>query len=309
MEEIDERKQNKKGFFEIYKVNQLVNERKVLTIYYKRNQIYLGKKLKEQFKHAVEIEIHPKNSQELILREKSDGIPKSIYHSPKCVQKISQEVQVKSNMRFLCIWDEYEGGWRGILLPEMSDSILWENIRYYGEIKDVNITWRQTIISALYQKSWRLVDREEVESVYDIAYQLVMSSNRSGEGMFWYLILMYSYTLLNEIKKIQRRCRRVELPLSLNQEVKGNTGCTILEFQIGGEIPYMLFEIQEFEEGLTRFELIVLRWLMQEIDVENNINFGYGLKLLIKDGICGLQRKAYEYYGKDYIRSILIMKE
>ena len=46
---------------------------------------------------------------------------------------------------------------------------------------------------------------------------------------------------------------------------------------------------------------------MQKCYPEGNINFGVNLKKLIREGIQSLQRKAENFYGRDYICSLLVM--
>lgn len=291
----------------IYSADQLIRDSKLLTIYYKKNQIYLQKNLREQLKSSVEISIHPQNEKELLVRETNIGAVQSIYYCAEIVRKISRAVQVNDNMRFLCIWDEAEKGWRGILLPEMSESFLWENLRRYGEYSGEDTTWKQLILHVLYRKCWNLVEREEIDLFYCLAYRMAVCSNPSGGKKIWYLVLMYAYMLVGEIKRVQRRCKKAEAPLSLNQSVRENDSCMLQEFWTGGEIPHMAFEIEEFMERLTKFERIILKWKIQERELEKNISFGYGLKVLIQDAVCRFQEKANDYYGRDYIRSLLVM--
>ena len=72
-------------------------------------------------------------------------------------------------------------------------------------------------------------------------------------------------------------------------------------------IPHMRFEIGEFLEELSVLERIILRQLMEDRNPEGNINFGVNLKKLIREGIQSLQRKAENFYGRDYICSLLVM--
>ena len=308
LDELDEAEKPEAGkvaedFFREYRADQLIRESKLLTVSCKKNRIYLQKNLREQFSHSVEISIHPNNERELLLREKSSGKLKNSYYSARLVRKISQAVQVNDRMHFLCIRDKEQEGWRGILLPEMSESFLWENLRCYAECSWEDTTWKQIILQALYRNCWDLVEREEIDSIYRLVYQMAVCSHLSLGKKTWYLVLMYSYMLLGEIKRIQRRCRRAEFPVSLNQVAGENSESMLLDFWSGGEIPYFLFEIEEFVKKLTGFERVILRWLMQGRDLKNTVNFGPGLKAMIGDGICRLKEKAANYYGRDYIQS------
>lgn len=285
----------------------LINTSKQLTVYKKRNQIHLKKELLHQLKHSVEISTHPENPRELLIKEKEDGVRRADYYSAELVQKIAKEVGMDENMRFLCLWDEEEQGWRGVLLPEMKESFLWENIRLCPENIEENTAWKPEIFNALYRRHWNWAEREEIETVYKLAYRMVICSSIFGESKIWYLTLMYSSVLLDEMSAIQRRCRRAESSLSLDRPIGKESNHTLQEFFPGGDIPYTRFEITEFMKKLTELERIVLRWLLQERDPTKNINFGICLKTLIQKTILSLQQKTYEYYGEDYIRSILLI--
>lgn len=280
-----------------------------LTIYKKSNQIYLKKKLLGQLKYSVEISIHPENPRELLIKEKEDGVPRANYYSAEIVRKIAKEVGMDGNMRFLCLWDEEERGWRCVLMPEMKESFLWKNISSYSEDIGENTGWKSVILGILYRKYWKWAEREEIENVYELAYRMVICSSRFGESKIWYLTLMYSSALLDEMRKIQRRCRKVESSLSLDRPIRKDTNQTLQEFFSGSTIPYRMFEIKEFIQKLTELEWIVLRWLLQGKDPMENINFGVCLKTLIQKTISSLQQKTYEYYGEGYIRSILVMSD
>ena len=56
----------------------------------------------------------------------------------------------------------------------------------------------------------------------------------------------------------------------------------------------------------TVFEKNILEWLLQGKNMEENISIGYNLKKMIAEGIQTLKKKAEKYYGKHYIRSLLI---
>ncbi len=70
----------------------------------------------------------------------------------------------------------------------------------------------------------------------------------------------------------------------------------------------MCFEIEMFFEKLSEFERIILHLLMEDRNLEGNINFGVNLKKLIREGIQSLRRKAENFYGRDYICSVLMME-
>ena len=67
----------------------------------------------------------------------------------------------------------------------------------------------------------------------------------------------------------------------------------------------MQMEIDEFIGRLTGFEKRILSLLADDRDPEDNINFGIGLKVLVREGVQSLRRNAEDYYGKEYIGSLL----
>ena len=63
-------------------------------------------------------------------------------------------------------------------------------------------------------------------------------------------------------------------------------------------------EIKEFRDGLTLMEHMVLKYLLQERDIENSIGYGYRMRKIIEHAKISLRQKAVEYYGWSYIRSM-----
>ena len=279
-----------------------------LTVNCKRNRIYLKKNLIECLHSSVEISIHPENDRELLIREKGKGRVKKTYYSSKVVRNISRAVNAEGKMRFLCMRDEKEGGWRAVLLPEMKESYLWESLRNPVSELWEDTTWKKQILCALNRRYCKVAEYEEIRLIYRLAYEMAVGSNMFEGSHIWYLILMYASALLDEIGRIQNRCMRAEAALSLDQPCRGNKNCTLLDFQTGWGIPHMRFEICEFLEKLSGFERTILRQLMEDRNPEDNINFGVNLKKLIREGIQSLQGKAESFYGRDYICSLLVME-
>ena len=301
-----------------------------LTVCRKKSRIYLRKNLSAQLRCPVEISIHPRNDRELLIREKKDGAPKKAYYSVKLVREISEALETEGNMRFLCIWDEREGGWRAVLLPEMTVSYLWNNMRRQADEtwtkaarhkgaaegavwkdtvwKDtawLDTIWTERIFWALCWKYGRLVEHEEIRMMYRLAQELAVNADIFEADEIWYLVLMYASALLDEIQRVQRRCMRAEASLSFDQPLGKEDGYSLHEAWMGGEIPHMQMEIDEFIGRLTGFEKRILSLLADDRDPEDNINFGIGLKVLVREGVQSLRRKAEDYYGKEYIGSLL----
>ena len=51
-------------------------------------------------------------------------------------------------------------------------------------------------------------------------------------------------------------------------------------------------------------EHMVLKYLLQERDIENSIGYGYRMRKIIEHAKISLRQKAVEYYGWSYIRSM-----
>lgn len=51
-------------------------------------------------------------------------------------------------------------------------------------------------------------------------------------------------------------------------------------------------------------EHMVLKYLLQERDIENSIGYGYRMRKNIEHAKISLRQKAVEYYGWSYIRSM-----
>lgn len=49
---------------------------------------------------------------------------------------------------------------------------------------------------------------------------------------------------------------------------------------------------------------MVLKYLLQERDIENSIGYGYRMRKIIEHAKISLRQKAVEYYGWSYIRSM-----
>ena len=286
-----------------YPADALIRKRRELTIYTDRNQIYLKKNLRSQFRYSIEIFVHPQHDRDLLIREKDEGSLQNVYCSSRVVRDISRAAGTRNNMRFFCIWDEAAVGWRGILLPDLSGSFLWERLAHYEERDQEDTARKEEILSALYRSGWGLVEWEDVDFVYQLAYHMAVCSHSLEKINIWYLVLMYASAMLDEMKALQRRCLRSESRLSLSDPSHKARKNILRRPSMRSEFPDKLFEIQEFILWLNDWEKVLLRWRMQERDLAGSISFGPGLKKMIQDGIEGLQQKACAYYGQDYIRS------
>ena len=284
---------------------RLLQTRCELTIHFKKKKIYLKENLRRQFRHAVEISIHPDNERELLIREKKEGRPKREYYSAMVVRRITDAVGAEGNTRFLCVREQ--DGWRGMFLPGMTESYLWDNLRKKGGVPEVEISCRDSILQALYRRCRNLAEWEEVDAFYQIGYQMAVCTNPFGGQKLWHDILIYTSALLDGVRSIGRRCRKAESSLSLNQTAGAYTKRTYGELW-GQEAAFsQSIEIREFKEGLIWIEERVLCWRMQECD-RGNIRPKKNLIPFLSRVIRSLQEKADKYFGKSYIRSRLVME-
>ena len=67
---------------------------------------------------------------------------------------------------------------------------------------------------------------------------------------------------------------------------------------------YVMQKGKEFRDGLTVMEHMVLKYLLQECDIENSIGYVYRMRKIIEHAKISLRQKAVEYYGWSYIRSM-----
>lgn len=115
---------------------------------------------------------------------------------------------------------------------------------------------------------------------------------------------MYAYTLAKQMAAIQRRCKKIESRLSLNQPLVVDGTGTLLDIYVYQSYQLENIEIKEFRDGLTLIEHMVLKYLLQERDIENSIGYGYRMRKIIEHAKISLRQKAVEYYGWSYIRSM-----
>ena len=282
-------------------LEKIFNERLELSIYKNREQFYLTKNLRKQFRHKIEINIDVKNQKRLIIKELDEGNVQQNFYSKKLAQHISDLVGVNGNMKFLFIRDEADNCWIGVLLPEMADSYLW-GINMCQKKEYLPKDYKEEIIISIYRKFWNLLEKEEIEHCYFISNCLV--SGISDYRLAIYYTAMYAYTLAKQMAAIQRRCKKIESRLSLNQPLVVDGTGTLLDIYVYQSYQLENIEIKEFRDGLTLMEHMVLKYLLQERDIENSIGYGYRMRKIIEHAKISLRQKAVEYYGWSYIRSM-----
>lgn len=234
-------------------LEKIFNERLELSIYKNRGQFYLTKNLRKQFRHKIEINIDVKNQKRLIIKELDEGNVQQNFYSKKLAQHISDLVGVNGNMKFLFIRDEADNCWIGVLLPEMADSYLW-GINMCQKKEYLPKDYKEEIIISIYRKFWNLLEKEEIEHCYFISNCLV--SGISDYRLAIYYTAMYAYTLAKQMAAIQRRCKKIESRLSLNQPLVVDGTGTLLDIYVYQSYQLENIEIKEFRDGLTLMEHI-----------------------------------------------------
>ena len=191
------------------------------------------------------------------------------------------------------------------LYEEISAKII-ETLHNFNVIKRINTLYiedyKEEIIISIYRKFWNLLEKEEIEHCYFISNCLV--SEISDYRLAIYYTAMYAYTLAKQMAAIQRRCKKIESRLSLNQPLVVDGTGTLLDIYVYQSYQLENIEIKEFRDGLTVMEHMVLKYLLQERDIENSIGYGYRMRKIIEHAKISLRQKAVEYYRWSYIRSM-----
>ena len=201
-----------------YQAEKLLNTRTELTIYSKCYGIYLKKHLREQFSHEVEISINPQNEQELLLIEKDTGRSRSMYYSRKLVRQIARVMKAEGNMRFWFVKDPVDGMWKGILLPEMAGSYLWEllsrggmkgggNLENPEEPDDRNdLEGRRELIRFLNRRCQYRIEYGEICALFEIGWNMAAAVDREFGGKNEYLTIGGSVTKGGSGDKRESEC-------------------------------------------------------------------------------------------------------
>ena len=71
------------------------------------------------------------------------------------------------------------------------------------------------------------------------------------------------------------------------------------------EVQYNNLELNEFRSWLTAGQRLVLGLLEYGIDIEKNCSLGVWTKEYFLSAVNGIRETAFDYFGRDYIRSML----
>lgn len=295
-------------------IRQLLRGACEITIYTTRNQLYIGKNFRSKLQSAIDISVSKETPQELIIKETGSGKCKKSYFSKELVQQISDSVGKRSNMKFFFFYTKEENVWKGILILDFEDSYLWECLRKNEGVsgrKQEDVLeidgYKEHIIRVLNRKYWGLVEYEELKELYYIAYRVSVSAFDYWGEKLWECIVICTVGLLRELSKAQRRAKKIESSLSLNKRSAGEGKSEFQELLGTVDYRFVNLEVDEFKSTLTELENWFLNMLLQEIDTVE-ISRWIKWKSLIDSLLENIKKKAFDYYGMDYIKSILIME-
>ena len=285
----------------------LIKNRCEISVYPEKKQIYLKKNFRQCLEHDIEISIDPEDHRGLLIKEKDRSKLRRCYYDADLVRELTDNTRTNGKLNFLILKDGSEEAlWRGKLLPAIgTDSYLWKRPDKHTHLFDYD-EYKAIIIKALRNESAGFLEYEEISQFFDIGYYITVSEKKYYGDMFWYHVLMSSYNMISEMKSVLRRSKRAEAEFSLDKEPKMNDlhayGCR----RSAEDECFSYLVVEDFISRLTLIEESILKLRYRNIDWFNCNDIGHGLKNLMKETIEKLKAKAEEYFGMDYISSILI---
>lgn len=284
----------------MFRKNQIVGYE--ITVSPKNNLIYLKKAFFEQFTHKIEIYMCKDYAGELIVKELDEGEIRQRYYSKSLISEIVRNFNDKKTMYFAFFKDKEMQAWRGILLPKLSDSILWQDLYVdYSEVENSIDFSVEPILYKMRQKYSFLIEWDELKNYYLLGIEIVKKNYSYIKKENDYVIYMCVLALVKEYARVQRRCKICESRLSLNQRVNKESNCCYDVFWGQTEGNFARIEIEEFKNGLSRIEKLVLNILQNEDNWETRYigTFMGNIIVRVRES---LKKKAYEYYGNDLIK-------
>lgn len=138
-----------------------------MSVYPQHYLVYLNKPFFEQFKCGVEIYMNEEHMLEIIVRESGEGMIRQKYYSPNLVNRIVDVVKDRRTMHFAFFKDMKMGVWRGILLPKLQESFLWNNLHEaYIETTNLSDFQASRIVYMMKKKYYSFVTLEELKDYY-----------------------------------------------------------------------------------------------------------------------------------------------
>ena len=298
---------SEKGISE-FMLLSLIKNRLELSIYPQYGIFYFKKNFYEGIEHGVELSLSDKSSAELLIKEISEKPHHKIYYDKRLVRCISERSYSGKKLRLIIIKDlSDEGHWRGIVLPSLYGGIChWDN-RCDKKFIDLFLgsKIKAAIFGTLKFASNGLVEDDEIEQFILMGLQAALTEGRFIGVLFIYLVLIFSFSLMNELKTVEKYSRKIESRLSLDQPISHDSYYT-LGYTCGAEdMCFSLIEIRDFISRLTFIEKMVLDLRYRMIDWKMVKDIGPNFRKIITDNTEILKQKAIEYFDKDYIYSIL----
>ena len=285
-----------------------IKNRLELSVYPKCGKLYLTKRFTESLEYGIDVYYFDDRPGELMIQERTDKPISNIYRDKKLVRRISNILGTQEKIKYIMIKDgNAEGCWYGLALPSLfGGAWYWDTDRDRIQT-DLNLSHKvkSTIFNALKRASEGFVDDEEIDQFISIGAQVILSEKRFTGISFIYHVFMASFAMMNELKAIERHCRRAESKLSLDQPAKYDKHYTFGHTCGAEDACFLLIEIKDFVGRLTLIEKMVLDLKYKNIDWMSAKSLGPNIKKLIVDNTEILKKKAIEYFEEDYIHSLL----
>ena len=279
----------------IFNIN-FIKEKNEVTVSPKCNRIYVRRSFEKKLKYALDIKINPENSKELIIEEKTEQKKRKGFSSKRLIRKIADAVGTNENMHFYFIKEPESNRWRGMLLPELKKSYLWENMKKCTQYTYEN---DQNMIQLLIYFFRRYVEEDEILQFYEIAKNMVESMKIEGSMVKSY-IWIYAVALLDQLRRAERRKFVV---MSFDRIVR--TGCreTFLDRLGLEDVHFKNLQIEEFIDTLTEREKYVLRNLVKRAESGEQTNYECSFVRKMWSVVCCLRKKANAYYDACVVKS------
>lgn len=267
------------------------------TVFPKNNLLYLKKAFYEQFIHKIEICMNEDYAGELIVKELNEGVIQKKYYSKSLVSEIVKSSKNEKTMNYAFFKDIERGIWRGILLPKLNGSILWDDLyKLQTKMEILRDAPAQPIIYKMRRKYSSLIEWDELQSYYLLGFEIAKKNYSYIKRENHYVIYMCVSALVKEYARVQRRCKICESKLSLNQMVSGECNYSYGDFYGQRDDNFIGIEIKEFISGLSVIEKKVLNILKYEEKWETKYA-GTLMGNIIEQTRESLKKKAYEYFG------------
>lgn len=292
-------------------VKEILSMRNIVTISAKRKTLYISKYFREKLHGEITITINEDNSRELILRESGEGECRGRSGCARLWREIQTEMGIEDNARFMFFPSEDRAHWIGYMLPSWGKSYLWceieETAADGGKNKKCGgdlILRDRMVIYCIRRRYLRLLEYDEVENCCRLG--ILMAEKQEMEpGRQNVLCILYANELLRYTVRVMRRCSRIESTVSLNAKITAGSRESYENFWGTEEVQYNNLELNEFRSWLTEGQRLVLGLLGRGMDIEKNCSLEVRTKEYFLSAVTGIRETAFDYFGREYIRSML----